>query len=128
MFVRRIQPEDTARALLRRNTRRLAEETQRCSTLLEQVRRVVPAIAEKTGARHVYLFGSLVWGGAHGRTDVDLAVEGLAPERVSDFAAEVMQQFDASVDVVPLERAAESLRRRVLEEGELLYERREGKP
>ena len=118
----RITPEDTARALVERYSRREQEHESRKKGLREQVMRVVPAIAAGTGARRVYLFGSLVWGRPHARTDIDLAVEGIPPAHMADFAAEALMQLDADVDVVPLERASENLRSRILEEGELIWE------
>lgn len=90
------------------------------------MRAAVPAIAARHGAKRVLLFWSLAWGGVHSRTDVDLAVEGLAPERLADFSVEVEAQVGLDVDLVPLERAPESLRKRVLRDGQLVISRAVG--
>lgn len=117
-----ITPRQTARALVERYSRRMQDHESRRKALREQVMSLVPEIARSTGASRVYLFGSLAWGRVHARTDIDLAVEGIAPGHLSDFAAEALMQLDADVDVVPLERASESLRERILQEGELIWE------
>lgn len=69
------------------------------------------------------MFGSLVEGGFHERSDIDLAVEGL-PGGAALFRAAVELDEIASpfeVDLVPLEEARPDIRARVLERGELLH-------
>jgi predicted nucleotidyltransferase len=75
------------------------------------------------GARAVYLFGSLASGGPiHPGTDVDLAVEGLAPDRYIRALADVWDALPAgtTLDLVPLEAARLSLRARVQMQGRLI--------
>lgn len=121
--MKEVSPEETARALVKRYSGRWRQERERAARLLDAVRAEVPRIAERYGAKRVFLFGSLVWGGIHARTDVDLAIEGLSSEHLAIFASAVSERLDAEVDLVPLERAPESLRTRVLREGELIYPR-----
>ena len=70
----------------------------------------------------VYLFGSLLdIDRFHGGSDIDLAVEGLAPAEYWAAWRVVEDLADgASVDLVRLETAAEALQRVVGEEGEAL--------
>jgi predicted nucleotidyltransferase len=69
------------------------------------------------------MFGSLAWGRVHDESDLDLAVEGLAPERTFAALSRVSSVAGEQVDLVPLESCAESLRRRILEHGIRVDER-----
>ena len=71
----------------------------------------------RLGARRVWVFGSLATGSMTETSDVDMAVQGLAPERYFEALAELMTVFGAPVDLVRIEEASESLRERILAEG-----------
>lgn len=93
----------------------------RAATLRSRLPGLVRYLVDELGARRVFLFGSLASGQVHERSDIDLAVEGVPLEgywralvRLSDLAG-------ASVDLVLLEDASPSLRRRVAAHGELLH-------
>lgn len=116
-----VTPEETARMLLRRFGADKAEATERARTLRRAAAEVIPQIARQLGATRVFLFGSLVWGGANDRSDIDLAVEGITPARIDDFGGEAIMRLPARVDVVRLEDAPPSLATRILESGELLF-------
>ncbi len=77
-------------------------------------------LSGKFGAQKVYLFGSLVDGRFHQRSDIDLAVEGLEP-RLYFKALSKVYDFSGGfeVDLVPLEDC--KFRETVLQEGKLLY-------
>lgn len=47
----------------------------------EVARRAARLLAEEFGVRRVMVFGSLAWGRFRRSSDIDLAVEGLPPER-----------------------------------------------
>jgi predicted nucleotidyltransferase len=85
-------------------------------------------LVERFGASRVYLFGSLAADSSRPfgpRSDLDLAVEGLPDARYFE-AVGALAEITADVvpiDLVPLETAPPSLRRRVLDHGELLDER-----
>ena len=89
----------------------------------EQARKTAEAcvrlLQERFGARRVILFGSLAVGGIwHERSDIDLAVEGVAPE---EFLAAYSACRDVlppglEIDLIPLERAYPELRARILGE------------
>ena len=72
------------------------------------------------GAGRVWLFGSLVAGQPTIESDVDLAVEGLPSSAYFSALADLMTLFHGPVDLVRLEDAPESLRERVLSEGQEL--------
>ncbi len=80
-------------------------------------------LASRFGVDRVWLFGSHAWGRPDHRSDLDLAVEGLAPERFIEALAALMQVAPPSVDLLRLEEAPATLRARVLAHGELLQER-----
>lgn len=88
-----------------------ADEQQERERLLQRVREAVAALKQRFGVRRAILFGSLaspVWFTPD--SDVDLAVEGLAP---SDFweAWRVVEDIiaDRPVDLIELETARPSL-------------------
>lgn len=57
------------------------------------------------GAREVYIFGSMATGKANARSDIDLAVTGLPPERFFAAMARLESLFDRNVDLVDLDDA-----------------------
>ncbi|MBI1986991.1 MAG: nucleotidyltransferase domain-containing protein [Nitrospinae bacterium] len=76
-------------------------------------------LRENFGARRVIPFGSVVGQGPwHENSDLDLAVEGMAPEHFWEAWRALKQVVppDLSVDLVLLEGAWPELRRRILEE------------
>jgi len=100
----------------RRERIRVARQTAEiCSRLL----------VDRFGARKVYLFGSLASGRMpHERSDIDLAVEGLAPGGVYWRAlAELWKCLPPGIqlDLVPIEDAEPGLAERIFKEGELLH-------
>jgi predicted nucleotidyltransferase len=106
----------TALHLARRAALRRARGEARAARL----RGCLPAAAlalRGHGARRVLLFGSMTTGRATEASDVDLAVEGLAPERYFAALADVMAIVAGPVDLVRLEEAPESLIARIGAEG-----------
>jgi predicted nucleotidyltransferase len=89
------------------------------ATLLERVQKVAEALKSYFGARKVILFGSLAQGDDWGdSSDVDLAVAGLAAGGYWDawwLAEEIIE--DRPVDLVPVERATESVLRAIGQRG-----------
>jgi len=86
---------------------------------LKAVEDCVRLLKERFGVERVILFGSAAGrGGWHGRSDIDLAVEGLAPEKFfAAYAAchDVLPR-GLEIDLVPLERAYPEMRARILGE------------
>jgi predicted nucleotidyltransferase len=65
------------------------------------LRQVVRSAAEEFGVEAVWLFGSAVEDEASAR-DIDLAVEGLPPERFFDFYGRLYFALSQPVDLVDL--------------------------
>jgi predicted nucleotidyltransferase len=66
------------------------------------------------GAARVWLFGSLAAGAPQDdRSDIDLAVEGLPPDRYYRMVSELDRVARCPVDLVEMERARPALRRRI---------------
>ncbi len=117
-----VNPKETARVLLRRHARQAQTPDPRREALLAQVRSAVPDVAREFGATRVFLFGSVAWGGVHAHSDVDLGVEGILPKDVDGFAARLLWNVDADVQVVAIEDAPAGLRDRILRDGLLIYD------
>ena len=89
-----------------------------------EAQRLSRLLSEKFAVEAVYLFGSLVWRNIHSRdTDIDLAVSGLPPERYLEAVAYLDQESNFPVDLVDLNKVPDSLRQRIMAEGQLLDER-----
>lgn len=97
----------------------LAREAEQAEVLRNIVVPVVVealAKARREGrCERAWLFGSFAWGRPNERSDIDLLVEGC--DDPDALAAEVWRRVERAVHVVALERAPESLVRRVLAEG-----------
>jgi predicted nucleotidyltransferase len=64
---------------------------------------VIAALARRSGAARIWLFGSSTDERRQAR-DLDLAVEGVAPGRFFQFVGELMLALSQPVDVVALEK------------------------
>ena len=103
---------------IRKAERLLADRQERRERLLEAARQAARILRAEYGARRVWLFGSLRRPWFHEGSDVDLAVEGVATERIGHAWDRIAGVVGHAVDLVSLDEAAEGLRRRVLESGE----------
>jgi predicted nucleotidyltransferase len=104
---------------------RAAREAARQRELASQARaeaiRVAEVLVRDFGATRVYLFGSLLQEGRfHERSDVDLAVEGIAPERFFKTWAAVGADVRVPIELVDIDEVGETMRELILEHGELL--------
>ncbi len=93
----------------------------RAGTLRARLPALVECLVDHFRVRRVVLFGSLAGGQVHEHSDIDLAVEGLAPEEYWKALVQLSDLAGAGVDLVCLENAAPSLRRRVERHGEVLF-------
>ncbi|MEK6607740.1 MAG: nucleotidyltransferase domain-containing protein [Myxococcota bacterium] len=100
---RREMERDRARSRLRQ--RWLAAATQAARILTDEF-----------GARRVVLFGSVARGDVHEASDVDLWVEGIAPDRFFEAAGRLVAILPR-VSLVPAEASHPLLRERALAEG-----------
>jgi predicted nucleotidyltransferase len=106
---------------------RLARQERARQTQAQHLREIAHTCARRLiqhfGASKVYLFGSLLEEDlVHGRSDIDLAVEGLEGKLYFKALCEVWALLPAGVelDLVLLERAWPGLADRVRREGVLL--------
>lgn len=104
--------------------RREAERAERAARRARRLLALVPGaraiLVDQHGARAAYLFGSLAAGTCREGSDLDLAVEGLAPDRYLEALADLMTLVGGPVDLVRLEDAPETLKARVHDEGRRL--------
>lgn len=106
-----------------RLARQEKEKHVRARRLRETARSCARRLVHDYGASRVYLFGSLLEGAApHARSDIDLAVEGLAGNLYFKALGDVWRLLPAGVelDLVRLEQAWPDLAERIKAEGELL--------
>jgi len=84
-------------------------------------------LAKHFDVKRVYLFGSLVREiFIHSRSDIDLAVEGLASHLYFKALSALWDKLPPGVelDLVPFEDAFDSLKEKIKTQGKLLYERK----
>jgi predicted nucleotidyltransferase len=86
--------------------------------------KVARMLKEKYKVKRIFLIGSLVKGYVHDRSDIDIVVEGLAPELYMDALVDANDLVERKVELnlIPWENAFESLRKKTLRVGELIYE------
>jgi len=95
--------------------RKLAAEAR------DQAKQVAQMLVREFDASRVYLFGSLAEDGRfQERSDVDLAAEGIAPERFFKAWAAAGRHSHLCVEVVNLDEVGEPMRKFILQHGELL--------
>ncbi len=102
--------------------RRLDEEERRRRgrylKALEAARRIALRLKREFGAQKVYLFGTCTDPDRFRLTsDIDIAVSGLKPELFFKAWAAVEEEVEFLVDLVALEDAPPTLRRRIEREG-----------
>lgn len=100
----------------RRRNQKLAQEARR------ELDGIIQTLTDRYGAVRVILFGSLVKGRFSQESDIDLAVAGLAAGDFFAAIAEVNRLSRFQVDLKPLEGLHPHFRRRVLAQGEVVYE------
>jgi predicted nucleotidyltransferase len=87
-------------------------------TVAEQ--QIIEQYAAEFGVRAVWLFGSSLEEGSEAR-DIDLAVEGLPPERFFDFYARLTWALPKPVDLVDLSEPTLSLAPIIRVKGKRIY-------
>jgi predicted nucleotidyltransferase len=107
---------------LRARDRRLREER---SARAREVEARLPALAsvltKRFSVRRVVVFGSLLSGELYEASDLDLAVDGLAPEDYWRALDAVSCSAGAAVDLIRLEDAPDALKQRIAREGRVLH-------
>jgi len=106
------------RIRLSRDRRRDQESTARTTA-----GRLAEVLAQEFGVTRVFLFGSLAReGDFHPRSDLDLAVEGLAERQYLAAMERLEQEAGMHVDLIDLSEANDRVLRSIGKEGRLLYE------
>lgn len=100
----------------------------RARNALSTARFLAGLLAAEPGVTRVWLFGSLVlywrgWRKFRVDSDIDLAIEGLPPERFFPVLSLLNEKSSRPVDLVEITTCTPSLRKSILERGLLLYER-----
>jgi predicted nucleotidyltransferase len=82
------------------------------------------ALSSESGVRLAVVFGSATKGGLHRRSDLDIAVMGVAEPRLPSLAVALGRIAGREVDLIALETATPLLRFEIARDGEVLVERR----
>lgn len=95
------------------------ESRRRHELARERARAVAQLLHERYGARAVYLYGSLAWGGFRSGSDIDLLIVG-GPPPAAWWRMEVDAEAAAApfpVSIVSADRALPTLREKVFSQG-----------
>jgi len=87
-----------------------------------ELKQIIKSCAEQYGVKRVWLFGSSVEDEQHAK-DIDLAVEGLAPEKFFDFYGRLFFELPKPVDLVDLSQNP-PIATIIRQKGIRIYERR----
>ncbi len=105
--------------------RRFAAQEAESRALAAQARLALTeaiAILKEHGAKRVILFGSLLQRERfHRGSDIDLAVEGIPPQKFIRAGADLMMALDWPIDLKPLEEIEQFFREMILKKGEVIY-------
>jgi len=82
----------------------------------------IVSISKEFGAEKVLLFGSCLEG-VESAQDIDIAVKGVKPEKFFEMYGKILGVVDSEIDLIPLEDTREHFSKRILEKGQLLYEK-----
>lgn len=115
-------PSAYAPAWRERAVARARAHAERRERLRDRLPAVVRLLVERFGVTRVVLFGSLARDEAGPDSDVDLLVEGLAPDELFMATAEADRMLgEARVDLVPVTMARPAVVERVAAEGVVLH-------
>lgn len=98
-------------------------ETDRRKELLRLSQKVADILKKDYHVKRVFLIGSLVRGGVHEKSDIDIVVEGLAPEHYIKALSRIYDVLPPGVELnlIPFEDAFESLKKKTVEKGMLIH-------
>jgi predicted nucleotidyltransferase len=63
------------------------------------------ALLKNEGCKSIYLFGSMVTGKIHDRSDIDIGIKGLAPEKFFRVYAKLDNSLSNAVDLVDFDES-----------------------
>jgi predicted nucleotidyltransferase len=83
----------------------------------------IKVLKEQYNVKRVFIIGSLVKGLIHKYSDIDLVVEGLPIELYMKVLTELWELLPHGVELnlIPFEGAFESLKKKTIQEGQLVY-------
>ncbi len=90
--------------------------------VLERELAKVVSLSKEFGAEKVLLFGSCI-DDVESAYDIDVAIEGVKPEKFFEMYGRILGEVDSELDLIPLEDTREHFAKRILEKGKLLYGR-----
>jgi predicted nucleotidyltransferase len=112
-----------ARAWRRRWDRQRRDDEAAAAAGLELASRLARLLRDHHGARRVVLFGSLARGDFRVGSDIDLAAEGIPPDRFFRAGADLdAAAGEVHVDLLPLESAGPRARAAIAAEGVVLHD------
>jgi predicted nucleotidyltransferase len=89
--------------------------------ILERELEKIASISKEFGAKKVLLFGSCLEDVESAR-DIDIAVSGIEPREFFKYYGKVSMALDGELDIVDLDDIREHLHKRVLSNGQVVYE------
>ena len=91
--------------------------------LREAADRCISVLRDKYKIKRAFLIGSLAKGFVHGKSDIDLVVEGLSPDLYMKALTELWDLLPPGVELnlIPFEDAFETLKEKTVNEGELKF-------
>lgn len=109
------------RAAIEKHKKEKLESIQKAYLQLEKI---VNILKEKPAVRRVVLFGSLKNGTfIKGRSDIDIAVEGLPPSEYYSTCREIEDEIGIGIDLVDLDLDNRFFYNIVAKTGKIIYER-----
>jgi predicted nucleotidyltransferase len=118
-----VSPRQVAEHFRRRAREREDREEQLRRRSWAELPRVADLLRSRYGVRRLWLFGSLLRGKVHERSDIDLAAEGLEPGRFFSAVADCMAIMTLPVDLIRIEDASPGLRKRIEKDGKPIRDR-----
>ena len=89
--------------------------------ILERELKKIAGISKEFGAKKVILFGSCLKD-IESAQDIDIAVSGIGPREFFKYYGKVSMSVENEVDIVDLDDIREHLYKRVLSQGQVIYE------
>lgn len=77
-------------------------------------------ISKEFDVEKVLLFGSCLED-VESAQDIDIAIEGVKPEKFFEMYGKILGAVDTEIDLIPLEDTRKHFYKRILEEGRLIY-------
>lgn len=116
-----VTPRETLSAVRRLALRELDDNRARAVAMTDLLPRLAAVLVRDFGVTRVVVFGSVARADVNARSDIDLAVLGLAPAAYFTALAALANVTSFDIDLVPLEEASPEIRRSVEAEGRQVW-------